>query len=106
MELDAIYVPRARYNAANVSQNANLQRVWTEDSAAFVRVEKRPSPQNTNAFAYTFRLADSQNPPMAVQSWFDRLPGRKGGTWIKVTHADSEKLISGSLGGYLFTTVI
>ncbi len=105
-ELDAIYVPRARYNTAGDGATASVSRIWTQESAAFVRVDKTPSVRRTESFAHTFRFAPPGGSSMAVQTWFDKVPGTRGGTWYKLTHSDVEKLVGGSNSGYLLTTVV
>jgi len=105
-EVERVIVPHARFNEANEGDSVSLSRVWNPKSAAFIRVEKSPSPQKTGTFGYTFRLSDPATPAFAVQTWFDRAPGRSGGVWVKVTHADAEKVIAGGDGGYLFESCI
>lgn len=109
-ELDAVYVPKPRYNNSNAVGSAfslsNLAYVWPQDMCALIYVNPRPSPRQTNSFGYTFRFAPPGGNAMEVLSWFDRVPGTRGVTYLKVTHSDSEKLVAGANAGYLFTTCV
>lgn len=98
--LDAVIVGEAKYNTAKEGQTASFSYVWGK-SCALIRVEKAPNRRRTQNFMYTFRWGSFE-----VRSIFQELPGRAGGTYNKVTHADAEALIGGSYTGYLLTTVV
>lgn len=105
-EIENVIVPRARYNVAVDGQTLSLSRIWPEDMAAFIKVEPQPNIQRTQAWGYTFRYQPPGAPNMSVVSWFDQTVGVRGGTFYKLTHSDTEIMISGSDGGYLLTTVV
>jgi hypothetical protein len=74
--------------------------VWGK-SCALIRVEDRPSPRRTATFGYSFRFG-----AMETSTFYDGMPGRAGGTYIKVAHSDDDEIVGGSNVGYLYTTVV
>jgi hypothetical protein len=105
-EIDKVLVPKARLNLAADGATLNLGRIWPEDQVAFIKVEKSPNIQKTNATGYTFRYAPAGGMSMEVVSWFDRTVGVRGGSYYKCTHSDTELFIAGVNSGYLLTTVV
>lgn len=98
--LDRVVVGTAIYNTAAEGASASYSRVWGK-SCALIRVEDRPSPRRTATFGYTFRFG-----AMETSTFYDGMPGRAGGTYIKVAHSDADQVIGGSSVGYLYTTVV
>jgi hypothetical protein len=43
---------------------------------------------------------------METSTFYDGMPGRAGGTYIKVAHSDDDEIVGGSNVGYLYTTVV
>lgn len=98
--LRQVVVGEAIYNTAAEGASASYSRVWGK-SCALIKVEERPSPRRTSAFGYTFRFG-----AMETSAFYEGLPGRAGGTYIKVSHSDDDEIIAGSSAGYLYTTVV
>jgi hypothetical protein len=106
-ELDNVFVPKARYvSSVDGASSLSLSRVWPDDMAAFIYVQKSPSLQETRGWGYTFRYAPPGGNSMSVISWFDQTVGVRGGTYYKETHSDTEELIAGADAGYLLGTVV
>lgn len=107
--LKNVYIGAARYNSAAPGASVSASYVWGR-CAAFVKIESRPSMQRTQNFMYTMRWTPSGRDlgasPFQVVSWFTRDNGAYGGTYVQAVHADADKVIAGSYGGYLFTTPI
>jgi len=100
-DLEKVIIGRAKYvTSREGAASLTTGYLWGK-SAALIRVEQTPSPRNTACFGYTFRFGSLQT--YAIQ---DLVAGVRGGTWIKISHSDSEKVIAGSNAGYLFTTVV
>lgn len=98
--LRAVHVGSAIYNTSAEGAAASYSRIWGK-SCALLRVEERPSRRRTQTFGYTFRFGQ-----METSAEFQSLPGRAGGTFIKVSHSDDEEIIGGSSVGYLYTTCV
>lgn len=98
--LKQILVGNAIYNSAVEGQTFAVSRVWGK-SCALIRVETQPNARRTQTFGYTFRFGQIE-----VRSIWSELPGRAGGTYLKVTHADDEKIVGGGYVGYLLETII
>lgn len=98
--LDRVVVGTAIYNTAAEGASASYSRVWGK-SCALIRVEDRPSPRRTATFGYSFRFG-----AMETSTFYDGMPGRAGGTYIKVAHSDDDEIVGGSNVGYLYTTVV
>lgn len=103
--LRQVLVGEARYNTAREGATASYSYIWGK-SCALIRVEKNPSPRNTQTFGYTFRFTAGGVPPFGVQTIRSELAGVRGGTYVKVAHSDDECLVGGSNVGYLLTTVV
>lgn len=99
-ELDAVYVGRAKYFTNREGATAASSYIWGKH-AAFLRVEPNPNPRATDTFAYTFRSLEP-----TVEQIEERVRGRSGGSFIKVAHADAEKLVAGSEAGYLYVNAV
>lgn len=98
--LREVIVGEAIYNAANEGAAASYSRVWGK-SCALIKVESQPSRRRTRTFGYSFRFGQ-----METYSIFAELPGRAGGTYVKVSHSDDDAIVGGSAVGYLYTTVV
>jgi len=98
--LRKVVVGEAIVNGANEGATASYSRVWGK-SCALIRVEQAPSRRRTRTFGYSFRFG-----AMETFSIYAELPGRAGGTYIKVSHSDADDIVGGGAVGYLFTTVI
>lgn len=104
-ELDAVLIGKAKYNSANPGAALATTYLWGK-FAALLRIEGTPAMQRTSTFGYTFRYAPSGSSPMETRTWYDMSIGVRGGTWVKVTHSDSEKVVGGEHAGYLFAAAI
>jgi len=104
LRLDKVLVGTAIVNLPREGATPSYTRIWGK-SCALIAVQETPNPRATQTFGYTFRFTGDQ-PEMAVQSWYDQVPGTRGGTWIKVTHSDAEVVVGGATAGYLLTTVV
>lgn len=98
--LREVLVGEAIINGANEGAAASYSRVWGK-SCALIKVEQAPSKRKTRTFGYTFRFGG-----METFSIFADLPGRAGGTYVKVSHSDADTLIGGDAVGFLYGTVI
>lgn len=98
--LDTVLVGESIYNTAAEGATASYSRIWGK-SCALIRVESQPSRRRTQTFGYSFRFGQ-----METTAVFEELPGRAGGTYIKVSHSDDDKIVGGSNVGYLYTTVV
>lgn len=98
--LDKVLVGESIYNTAAEGAAASYSRIWGK-SCALIRVESQPSRRRTQTFGYSFRFGQ-----METTAVFEELPGRAGGTYIKVSHSDDDKIVGGSNVGYLYTTVV
>jgi hypothetical protein len=98
--LEKVIVGESKYNTAKEGQTPSYSYVWGK-SCALIRIEPQPNRKRTQTFGYTFRWGTFE-----VRSVFWELPGRMGGTYNKVTHADDENIVGGGNVGYLLETVI
>lgn len=98
--LDKVVIGRAKYNSAAEGASANSSYVWGK-SCALIRVEPNPSPRATATFGYTFRFG-----AMETREIPDLLRGVRGGSFIKVSHSDDERVLGGANTGFLYTTVV
>jgi hypothetical protein len=98
--LREVIVGEAIYNTSAEGAAASYSRVWGK-SCALIKVESAPSKRRTRTFGYSFRFGQ-----METYSIFAELPGRAGGTYIKVSHSDDDAIIGGDKVGYLYTTVV
>ena len=98
--LDRVVIGEALYNTAAEGASASYSRVWGK-SCALIRVEDQPSMRRTQTFGYTMRFG-----AMETSTFYDGMPGRAGGTYIKVAHSDADEIVAGSSAAYLYTTVV
>lgn len=104
-ELDAVLIGKAKYNAGNPGAAVSMSYLWGK-YAALIRIDPTPAMQRTSTFGYTFRYAPSGASPMETRTWYDMALGVRGGTWVKVTHSDAEKVVGGEHCGFLFTSAV
>lgn len=104
-ELDAVIVGKAKYNTAAPGAALSTSYLWGK-FAALLRVDPTAAMQRTSTFAYTFRYAPTGAMPFETRVWQDVALGVRGGTWVKVTHSDTEKSIGGQYAGFLFTGAV
>lgn len=98
--LDRIIVGKAKYNTNREGATDARGYVWGKH-AALLKVTDAPDARETDTFGYTFRSHDMQ-----TQLIEDPKPGRSGGVWVKVTHADDEEIIAGGYAGWLFVDAV
>jgi hypothetical protein len=98
--LEGCVVGRAKYNSAAEGAAVSSGYLWGK-SAALIRVEPNPNPRNTQTFGYTFRFGT-----METREIPDLIRGVRGGSFIKVSHSDAEKVLGGANAGFLYTTVV
>lgn len=99
--LDNVFIGESIYNTAAEGASASYSRIWGK-SCALIRVEPNPSPRRTQTFGYTFRFGGS----METSVFSEGMPGRAGGTYVKVAHSDDDEIVGGEYTGYLYTTVV
>ena len=106
LEVERVVVGRAKYLTNQEGGTATQGYVWGK-SAALIRVEANPNPKQTACFGYTYRFESIAYRNEVIP---ERLPGRSGGEYLKLTHADDEKVLGADEAanptGYLFQTVI
>ena len=98
--LRQVLVGEAIYNSAAEGASDSFARLWGK-SCALIRVEDRPSPRRTQTFMYSMRFG-----AMETSTFYEGLPGRAGGTYVKVAHSDADEIVGGANTGYLYTTVV
>ena len=103
-ELEGVLIGKAKYNTGNPGATVSMSYLWGT-IAALIKIETAPAMQRTEAFGYTFRYAPNGASPFETRKWFDYSIGVRGGTWVKVTHSDTEEVVAGENCGYLFTNV-
>ena len=118
-ELDEVIIGRAKYISTAEGLTKTYSYVWGKH-AALIRIEPQPDRRKTETFAYTFRfsgggvnvpgLGGPTNGGFEVRQIPDQIPGRSGGIWNKVAHADIEQIIglnASTMGvGYLYQNVV
>ncbi len=98
--LRQVLVGRAKYNTAQAGATVSQAHVWGR-IAVLSKAELRPAAQRTENFMYTFRYRAGGSTPFETRQWFDNSIGVRGGTWVKVTHSDAEK-VTAQEAGFLF----
>lgn len=98
--IDEVVVAAAKYVSTAEGLAVTQSYVWPK-MCALTRVQSQPDRRRTENFHYSFRYGTMQ-----TQAIPDLINGVRGGTWIKVTHSDAEKLIAGGNAGYLIETPI
>jgi hypothetical protein len=98
LDLDDLYVGRARLNTSLRGATASYSRCWTDTVFGVVRVSQMPAIKQA-CFGITLQE------PFAETEFFNPDSGGWGEFISKVAHADSHKVVSASCG-YLYTTVI
>ena len=94
LEVDNIYVGRARYNTAKEGQTASYSRLWGKHCAA-LHVVKNPGIK-TVTFGVSFTETRRQ-----TQRVFDVKRGVKGAHFFKVAWNSDEKIIASDLGYFI-----
>lgn len=102
--LRRVVIGRAKYNTAGAGAAVSLTNVWGR-IAVLCRVEENPAPQRTENFMYTMRYQPGTGSAFETRQWYDHSIGVRGGTWVKVTHSDAEKIVA-SEAGYLFENAV
>lgn len=104
--LDRVIVARGRYDSANSGQTASIGRIWNDDRAALIRVERSPNLRKTRAFGYTFRFQGAGARGIDMWQWEEHAPGARGILYVKGTMSDADVIVGGADSGYLWTTTI
>lgn len=98
--LRQVLVGKAKYNSANPGATFAQAHVWGR-IAVLSKAEPRPAAQRTENFMYTFRFRAQGGSAFETRQWFDHSIGVRGGTWVKTTHSDAEK-VTAQEAGFLF----
>lgn len=89
-----VIVNRGQYMATGGS---SMSRICSTTALAILHVNASP---RARSFARQIRMNDGAN-GIVVTTWFDRAPGKRGFTRIKVAHTSQFKVIADTYGGII-----
>lgn len=100
--IDKVLIGNAKYASQAPGATLAVDYVWG-NVFALLGVTKNPAIQRVETFGYSIRFVPSGSTQYEVRTWFDQAPGVRGGTWVKVTHSEVDKVVGGNHAGFLFT---